>query len=590
MSVAPAVDELPTAAAESSALDRIVWASVLGTVVEWYDFLIYGTAAALVFNKLFFPTLDPLAGTLAAFGAYAVGFVARPMGGLIFGHYGDRLGRKAMLTLTMVFMGVGTFLIGCLPTYNQIGIWAPVLLVILRLLQGIGVGGEWGGAVLMVIEHAPRDKRGLYGSLVQVGFPAGVAGSTATFLLLAYLPESDFLSWGWRLPFLLSVILIGVGLFVRLRLSETPIFQRVREADSVARLPLVEVFRNHGRALFVAIGLKASEVAWVYVVTVFSIVYATTKLGLPKTLILNAILAAALLEFLTIPLFGWMSDKVGRRNMYIGGALVSCVCAFVLFALLDTKNPTIIVVSIAVIVSLTHAIMFAPQAAFFPEMFGTRTRYSGASIGCQFSAAISGGFSPVIATGLMASFGASWPSPSIWRFLDWSRWLPRWPPPRPPISICRDNDLAAKHIFPLKRKPDFDQPERPPHEQDDSSTSGAAPAIGPYSQGTASERYVFASGQLPIDPKTGNIPEGIEAQTKQSLANLAAVLQAGGASLASVMKTTVFLKNMADFGAMNGIYAESFKERPPARSTIEVARLPRDALVEIEAIALKVDG
>jgi len=409
MSIAPAVEQLPGAAAETSALNRIVWASVLGTVIEWYDFLIYGTAAALVFGKLFFPTLDPLAGTLAAFGAYAVGFVARPLGGVLFGHFGDRLGRKVMLMATMLIMGIGTFLIGCLPTYSRIGIWAPALLIGLRLLQGIGVGGEWGGAALMVIEHAPPGKRGFYGSLVQVGFPAGIAGSTATFLLLAWLPEAEFLSWGWRLPFLLSALLVAVGLFVRLRLSETPVFERMRQQQAVARMPLAELFSDHGKSLLIAVGLKVSEVAWVYVMTVFSIVYATGKLGLPKALILNAILAAALLEFVTIPLCGWLSDKVGRRAMYIGGALISAVCAFAIFTLLDTRNPVIITVSIAVVVSLTHAVMFAPQAAFLTEMFGARTRYSGASVGCQVAAALSGGFAPIIATWLMGWSGQSWP-------------------------------------------------------------------------------------------------------------------------------------------------------------------------------------
>jgi MFS transporter, MHS family, shikimate and dehydroshikimate transport protein len=410
MSVAQVVGELPAdASAERSALGRIVWASVLGTVIEWYDFLIYGTAAALVFNKLFFPTLDPLAGTLAAFGAYAVGFVARPLGGAVFGHFGDKLGRKAMLMTTMMIMGVGTFLIGCLPTYSQIGIWAPVFLILLRLLQGIGVGGEWGGAVLMVIEHAPANKRGFYGSLVQIGFPAGIAGSTATFLLLSYLPEADFLSWGWRLPFLLSALLVGVGLFIRLRLAETPVFAKVKEEKAVAKRPLVELWTGYRKALLIAIGLKISEVAWVYILTVFSIVYATGTLGLPKALILNAILVAAILEFATMPLFGWLSDKIGRRPMYLGGAIVSALCAFALFPLLDTKNPTVIVVSIAVIVSLTHAVMFAPQAAFLPELFGTRTRYSGASVGCQISAAISGGLAPIVATGLLGMTGKTMP-------------------------------------------------------------------------------------------------------------------------------------------------------------------------------------
>jgi MHS family shikimate/dehydroshikimate transporter-like MFS transporter len=390
------------------AMGRIVWASVLGTIVEWYDFLIYGTAAALVFNRLFFPSLDPVAGTLAAFATYAVGFVARPLGGAIFGHYGDRLGRKTMLTLTMLIMGSGTFLIGCLPTYAQIGIWAPVLLVGLRFLQGIGIGGEWGGAVLMVIEHAPPHRRGLYGSLVQVGFPVGVAASTATFLWLSGMPEAQFFAWGWRIPFLVSAVLIAVGLYVRLRLDETPAFLRVQQQAFVAQAPLLEVLTRQPRTFLTAVGLKISEVAWVYVLTVFSIVYVTGKLGMPRSLVLNAILAGALLEFVTIPLFGWLSDKVGRRRMYIAGALLSALSAFPLFWLLDSRDPTTVFVTIAVAMNLTHATMFGPQAAFLPELFGTRVRYSGASLGFQVSAAVSGGFAPMIATGLLAWAGGTW--------------------------------------------------------------------------------------------------------------------------------------------------------------------------------------
>lgn len=401
--------EAPVGLADERQMRQIIMASMLGTIIEWYDFLIYGTAAALVFNKLFFPSLDPIAGTLAAFASYAVGFVARPLGGAIFGHYGDRLGRKAMLTLTMLIMGIGTFLIGCLPTYAEIGLWAPILLVTLRLVQGIGIGGEWGGAVLMVIEHAPEHRRGLYGSLVQVGFPVGIAASTGTFLWLTSLPEADFLSWGWRLPFLASALLIGIGLFVRLRLVETPAFARVKEEAAVARMPLLDVLTKQPRTFLIAVGLKVSEVAWVYVLTVFSIVYVTKTLDLPRSLILNAILLAATLELVTMPLFGWMSDKVGRRPMYFAGCAISALCAVVVFALLDTRDPTIIVLTIAVIMSLTHAMMFGPQAAFMPELFGTRTRYSGASLGCQVAAAISGGFAPMIATGLLAWVGATWP-------------------------------------------------------------------------------------------------------------------------------------------------------------------------------------
>ena len=274
-------------------LRHIVLASVLGTTVEWYDFLIYGVGAALVFNKLFFPSFDPLVGTLAAFGSYAVGFVARPLGGAIFGHYGDRLGRKAMLTLTMIIMGGGTFLIGLLPTYEQIGIFAPVLLIFLRLLQGIGIGGEWGGAVLMVIESGDPKRRGFLGSLVQVGFPLGMVLATIVFAAVSKLPESDFLAWGWRVPFLISFVLVGVGMFVRLKLVETPKFRELQNHDEVAEMPIFDVLRRDWRNFLIAVGLKLTEVAWVYILTVFIVFYAASRLGLSRSIILDAVLRRA---------------------------------------------------------------------------------------------------------------------------------------------------------------------------------------------------------------------------------------------------------------------------------------------------------
>ncbi|WP_315742452.1 MULTISPECIES: MFS transporter [unclassified Bradyrhizobium] len=391
----------------ASPIAHVVSASVLGTAIEWYDFLIYGTAAALVFNKLFFPAFDPLMGTIAAFGTYAVGFVARPIGGAIIGHFGDRLGRKTMLMATLLIMGAGTFLIGCLPTYQQIGIWAPILLVALRFVQGIGLGGEWSGAVIMVAEHA-GDRRGFWGSLVQVGFPAGVAASTAIFSVMSALPEASFLSWGWRVPFLASIIMVAIGLFVRFRLAETPAFQElVARRERVAQ-PVVEVIRRDWWSFLLAVGITVSEVGLAYILTVFVITYANSRLALPREVVLNAVVYAALVEFITLPLAGWLSDIYGRKALYLTGALTTIVLAFPLFWLLDTRDPTIITVAMIVTMTMTHALLFGPKAAFMPELFGTRVRYSGASLGANVAAALSGGFSPMIATALLVWAGASW--------------------------------------------------------------------------------------------------------------------------------------------------------------------------------------
>ncbi|MCI1013225.1 MULTISPECIES: MFS transporter [Herbaspirillum] len=394
-------------AGSQRSLRSVVFASTIGTIIEWYDFLIYGMAAALVFNKLFFPSIDPLLGTLAALGSYAVGFLARPLGGAIFGYFGDRLGRKSILMLTLVMMGLGTFLIGVLPTYAQIGIWAPILLISLRFIQGIGLGGEWGGASVMVLEHAPKEHRGLYGSLVQVGFPIGLVVATLVFGVIAKLPEADILAWGWRVPFLISAVLILLGMFIRSNVSESPVFEEMKARREIVSNPVKEAIFKHPRSFLVAVGLKISEVSWVYMLTVFVVVYATGTLKLPKSMILDAILVAAAVELITIPLFGFLSDRIGRRPLYFIGAIFTLAFAFPLFWLLEMRTPEIVMLTIVVAMSLGHGLMFAPESTYFPELFGANVRYSGASFGFQVAAALGGGFAPVLATALAGYMGGT---------------------------------------------------------------------------------------------------------------------------------------------------------------------------------------
>jgi len=385
----------------------IAFAGTFGTIIEWYDFLIYGTAAALVFNKLFFPTVDPLTGTLASLATYAVGFVARPVGGALFGHFGDRIGRKSMLLLTMMIMGLGTFLVGLLPTYNQVGILAPILLIVLRFIQGLALGGEWGGASLMVLEHAPAGRRGFYGSLVQVGFSLGLVTSSGVFAIVTMMPEASFLSWGWRIPFIVSIALVAVGAFVRSRIPETPVFEDMKARGDISPNPFVETVVRNPRPFLVALGLKLSEVSWVYMLTVFVVGYATTKLALPRKLLLDSVFWAALIEVATIPLFGWLCDRIGRRPFYFLGVLFTILFAFPLFWMLDTRDPATVMLAIIIGLNLGHGLMFAPESAYFPELFGARVRFTGASFGFQASAAIGGGFAPIIATWLAAYMGGT---------------------------------------------------------------------------------------------------------------------------------------------------------------------------------------
>lgn len=400
--------EAESALVPPAALRRIILASIVGSMIEWYDFTLYGTAATLVFGKLFFPSADPAVGTLISIAAYGVGFLARPLGGALFGHFGDRVGRKRMLALTVIIMGSGTFLIGCLPTYGQVGLLAPVLLIALRLVQGVGIGGEWGGAVLMMVENARPARRGLFGSLVQAGSPFGVLASIAVFALVsASVTDAQFQAWGWRIPFLLSIVLVGVGLWIRLSLVETPAFARLVAQSEVRRAPLLEVLSQHPRMVATAIALKVSEIAWAVTGTVFSIVYVTGKLGLPRGTILTAIQIAAFVQMIVTPGYGWLSDKLGRKPLYIAACLFSMAFAFPLFSLLDTKSPTLILLAITIAVGVGQGVMFGVGATFMSELFTTGVRYSGASLGFQIGAALSGGFTPIIAASLLRSSGGS---------------------------------------------------------------------------------------------------------------------------------------------------------------------------------------
>src|SRR5262245_44511956 len=369
----------------SSSIRLVAVASMIGTTIEWYDFFLYGTAAALVFNRLFFPTFDPLMGTLAAFGTYTVGFVARPIGGILIGHYGDRIGRKSMLVLTLVIMGVATFAIGLLPTYAQAGPWAAVALVLLRLAPGFGVGGEWGGAVLMAVEHAPDGARGFYGSWPQIGVPAGLLASTAVFAQFARLPEDQFLSWGWRVPFLVSILLVGVGLLIRLRILETPAFARMKAAQTEAQRPIVELFRTQRKEVLLAMGVRLAENGAFYIYTVFVLVYGTEHVGIARQTVLNGVLIAAACALVAIPVAGLLSDRVGRRPVYLFGASATALFAYPLFWLLDTGVTPLVWLALTVALVFAHSPMYGPQAAFLAELFGTRVRYSGASVGSQLS-------------------------------------------------------------------------------------------------------------------------------------------------------------------------------------------------------------
>lgn len=395
---------ITTAPEKKPNLLRISVATVVGTAVEAFDFLAYGTAAALVFNKLFFPQFDPLTGTLAAFAAFASGMLARPIGGILFGHFGDRVGRKSMLTLSLLMMGICTVLIGLLPTYEQIGVWAPILLVALRIGQGLSFGGELGGAMLMAVEHAPPKWKGLFGSLPLVGSPLGILLSVGAFALVTRLPEDAFLAWGWRLPFLASAVLIVVGILIRRGIDESPDFTRVKSEQAQVKLPLAELLRKHGKALLLCVGCKLAEVTLIYTFLVFSVSYAVSTLGFSRTDALQALLYGAAVMTFTIPLFGILGDRYGARRVCGWGGLLLAVMAVPIFMAVGSGSILAYSIAAFIAMALNYAMMIAPQSSLYAAQFPPELRYSGLSIGVQFSAAIGGGLAPMVSAMLVARF------------------------------------------------------------------------------------------------------------------------------------------------------------------------------------------
>jgi len=399
-----AVTPALSASEHSAQLRKAVIASTIGTTIEWYDFFLYGTAAGLVFGKLYFPNEEPLTATLAAFGTYFIGFIGRPIGAAIFGHYGDRIGRKATLIATLLCMGIATFLIAFVPTYAQIGIWGAVLLTVLRMIQGIGVGGEWGGSVLLAMEWARHHHhRGFIASWPQFGVPCGLFLSNLAVLAFSQMSGDAFMTWGWRIPFALSIVLVGVGLWIRLGILETPVFQALLSQRKIERAPIIEVVKKQPKEIVLSAFVRMAEQAPFYIFTAFIFAYAVGTLHMSRDLILTAVLVASCVSFVTIPLSGHVSDLIGRRRMYLIGVVAVGLFGFAYFRMVDTAVPWL--VFIAIVLSLIpHDMQYGPQAALIAEAFTPRLRYSGASLGYQLASVIAGGPAPLIATALLARY------------------------------------------------------------------------------------------------------------------------------------------------------------------------------------------
>ena len=398
-----------TSTVEPPSARKVALATSIGAAIEWYDFFIYGTAAALVFNQLFFSNLDPATGTAVAFATFAVGFLARPLGALIFGHFGDRVGRKKMLIATLLIMGVGTTIIGLLPTYDSIGVWAPILLVLMRVVQGIGVGGEYGGAVLMAVEYAPKGRRGFYGSWPQTGVPAGLLMASGVFALLALLPDDAFLAWGWRIAFLASVLLLAVGLYIRLQILETPAFAAVRERQEEVKVPFVTMIRTQPKEFFLGMGTRWIEGLTFNAYGVLAVSYIVNDLGLPRSTALIGIVLASAIGIVLIPIYGRLSDRVGRKPVYNTGVILTAALAFPVFWLIQTGERYVIWLAIAVALGVVYMAVYAPLAAFWAELFDTRVRYTGVGSVYQFSGIFASGLTPLIGTLLInANDGRPW--------------------------------------------------------------------------------------------------------------------------------------------------------------------------------------
>ena len=396
-------------AADGRATRRVVAASMVGNALEWYDFFLYGTAAALVFNQLFFPGFDSLAGTIAAFGTYAAGFAARPIGGLVFGHFGDRVGRRAVLVATVMLMGAATCLVGLLPTYDSIGVAAPILLTALRIVQGIAVGGEWGGGVLLISENVDGRRRGMLSALSQTGVGVGFVLSALVFALMtAVTSDAQFLAWGWRVPFLVGVLLMAAGLYIRLKVLETQAFTETRRREGTEKVPALQALRRHPRSVLVSFGARIAENGGSYVFLVFVLAYAA-EIGVSNGVALTAVIVAMTLESAAMPAWGALSDRVGRRPVYIGGAVAMALWAAPFFWLLDTQNTALVIVAVTVANAVCHGAMIGTQPSFFTELFGGGVRYSGVALGHELASVLAGGLSPIIATALLAWAGGWWP-------------------------------------------------------------------------------------------------------------------------------------------------------------------------------------